>query len=90
MSDMSTYETDSSVIFSLIMIAPLVVMAGHIAYVKACELITDDNKHENEFLYQEIAKLDEEVIALNKKLKVYEDLACQMLDHKAGINGTQG
>ena len=88
-------ENNNEQFYAMVIVALFVVVCGQVALSKASDIMRElDSEDDDELvtmdeLYAVIKEQDEEIEALKKKVKLYQDLACQMLDRKAGINGTQ-
>ena len=99
MTNMTPYyyyeENNNEQVYAMIIVALFVVVCGQVAFAKVSEMMNElDSKDDKELvtmdeLYAMIEDRDEEIEALKKKVAVYQDLACQMLDRKIGINGEQ-
>ena len=95
MTDMTPYsyyeENNNEKFCAMVIVALFVVVCGQVAFSKASEIMKELDDEElvtTDDLYAVIKDQDEEIEALKKKVKVYQDLACQMLDRKVGINDT--
>ena len=84
-------ENNNEQFYAMVIVATFVVICGQVALSKASEImkeLDDDELVTTDELYEVIKEQDEEIEALKKKVKLYQDLACQMLDRKVGINDT--
>ena len=97
MSEVTMYTDAPADFFAPALVISLVAgVITYMAYMRACakpppKAIDDDSP-----LYDLISEQDEKIETLElmvkmleKKVADYQDLACQMLDRKIGINETQ-
>ena len=95
MTNMTPYyyyeENNNEQFYAMVIVALFVVLCGQVALSKASDImreLDDDELVTMDDLYAVIKDQDEEIEALKKKVKLYQELACQMLDRKVGINDT--
>jgi hypothetical protein len=95
MTNMTPYyyyeENNNDQFYAMVIVALFVVICGQVAFSKASEIMKELDDEElvtMDDLCAVIKDQDEEIEALKKKVKLYQDLACQMLDRKVGINDT--
>jgi hypothetical protein len=95
MTNMTPYyyyeENNNEQFCAMVIVALFVVVCGQVAFSKASEIMKELDDEElvtMDDLYAVIKEQDEEIEALKKKVKLYQELACQMLDRKVGINDT--
>ena len=82
-------ENNNEQVYAMIIVALFVVVCGQVAFAKVSEMMNELTAKEDEEIYDVIKEQEQEIEALKKKVAVYQDLACQMLDRKIGINGQQ-
>jgi len=98
MSDVAIYTDVPHDFFVPALIISLITgVITYMAYMRACAQPPPNVVDEDSPLYDLIDEQDEKIETLEltvkmleKKVTDYQDLACQMLERKIGINNTQG